>query len=59
MVFVSLGLVFGYYSPDGLAIGVLMLTGDPKAGVPSAFQVNFWMRGLRLLPQPCPLWAFA
>ena len=31
-----------------------VLTGCPKLGVPSAFQVNFCMRGLLASPQPWP-----
>jgi hypothetical protein len=34
-------VLFLNYSPDGFLMGVLIGTGSPKFGVPSAFQVNF------------------
>jgi hypothetical protein len=39
-------------SPDGPGSVVPSATGVPKFGVPSAFQVNFWARLVRLLSQP-------
>ena len=42
------------YSPAGFVTAVLMATGVPKLGEPSAFQVNCCIRGLRLSPQPWP-----
>jgi hypothetical protein len=39
-------------SPDGPGRVVPRATGVPKFGVPSAFQVNFWARVVRPLPQP-------
>src|SRR6185437_2334182 len=44
------------YSPLGFVRGVLIFTGVPKLGEPSAFQVKRCMRGIRLLPQP---WAWS
>ena len=42
----------GADSPDGTASGVPSATGTPRFGVPSAFQVNFWARVVRLMSQP-------
>ena len=43
------------YSPLGRVSAVPRAMGVPKLGVPSAFQVNFCIRGLRVSPQPWPL----
>lgn len=39
-------------SPEGDGRRVPRATGVPKLGVPSAFQVNFWARVVRLMSQP-------
>lgn len=35
------GLLKKFYSPEGFRIAAPIFTGSPKAGVPSAFQLNF------------------
>ena len=45
-------MVIGPRSPAGTARSVLVEAGEPKFGVPSAFQVNRWARVERVSPQP-------
>jgi hypothetical protein len=49
------------YSPAGTVNKVAVETGIPKLGVPSVLNVNFCIRGLRVLPQPLLFigWLFA
>ena len=47
------------HSPDGTWIFKPAAMGTPKFGVPSAFQLNFCMRGFLVSPHPCPGWLFA
>jgi len=52
-------LIASFYSPEGIFSGEPVLTGSPKFGVPSAFQVNFCIREFLELPHPCPVEEFA
>jgi len=41
-----------FASPEGESTGFPTVTGCPKFGVPSAFQLKRWARGERCSPQP-------
>ena len=47
------------YSPEGMVKAAPVLTGMPKLGVPSVFQLIFCIRIFLVGPQPWPVVVFA